>query len=201
MMRRLTHGTSTRMQGPARRSAAPTSHLLCACVLTALLSACERGSSPDVTPAQVSSSQFQQLRWLEGDWRGSGGGVDAFYERYRWVDDSTIRKYDFSDSTLRVVTDSGEIVRRGSTVRSESPARSYVVVALDSASVRFAPERNATNGFEWRRTAPGAWTARLTWDSAGVARERMYEMRAHTPPTGVSVRASRSPRRGSTTSG
>lgn len=95
------------MKGSVRRSIAPTSRVLCVSVVAALLSACEGGNSPGVTPAQVSPSQFQQLRWLEGDWQGTGGGVDAFYERYRWVDDSTIRKYDFSDSTLAVVTDSG----------------------------------------------------------------------------------------------
>jgi hypothetical protein len=80
------------------------------------------------------------------------------------------------------VTDSGAITRRGGVVRSGSETRSWVVVALDSSHVRFEPERNAVNAFEWRRTAPGQWTARLTWDSAGVPRERLYEMRAHRPP-------------------
>jgi hypothetical protein len=98
------------------------------------------------------------------------------------VNDSTIRKVDFADSTLAVVSDSGDITLRGNRVRSESPARSWVVVALDSTSVRFAPERSAANGFEWRRGTTGTWTARLTWDSAGVARERVYEMRAFPNP-------------------
>jgi hypothetical protein len=156
--------------------------LLFACAAASLLAACESQSSRTVAAASVSPAQFQQLRWLEGRWRGTGGGIDPFFEAYRWVDDSTIRKYDLADSTLAVVTDSGEIVLRGGTVRSQSPARAWVVEALDSSSVRFAPERNAVNAFEWRRTGAGEWTARLTWDSAGVPRERVYEMRAYTPP-------------------
>jgi hypothetical protein len=145
--------------------------------------ACEgrRPSTAAPVPLAVTTSQFQQLRWLEGAWRGSGGGYDGFFEGYRWVDDSTIRKYEYADSTLVVVSDSGAITLRGGEVRSASVRSSYVVIALDSSSVTFAPERGATNGFVWRSTGPAAWTARLTWDSAGVPRERLYEMRAVPP--------------------
>jgi hypothetical protein len=163
--------------------AARSRPLLPAFLLVLGIGGCEKKGPASTTveaPLQVSSAQFQQLRWIEGSWRGTGGGVDAFYEGYRWTDDSTIAKYDYADSTLGMVTDSGTIALRAGVVRSGTE-RSYVVVALDSTTVRFAPERNAANGFEWRRTAPDAWTARLTWDSAGVAKERVYELRAHRP--------------------
>ena len=153
-----------------------------ALIVVGLLCGCERQTARRVTAASVSPAQFQQLRWLEGSWRGSGGGFDAFFEGYRWVDDSTIRKYGYADSTLATVTDSGDITLRGTTVRSESPERAWVVEGLDSVSVRFAPERNAANDFEWRRVGPGAWTARLTWDSAGVPREVLYELRSYRAP-------------------
>lgn len=161
------------------RSTAPAA--LLSAVLMAFATSCERPQSA-APGLDVSAAQFQQLRWLEGTWRGTGGGINAFFEGYRWVDDSTIRKVDFADSTVAVVTDSGDIALRSNRVRSVSSTRSWVVVALDSTSVRFAPERNASNGFEWRRSALGTWTARLTWDSAGVAKERVYEMRAITRP-------------------
>lgn len=147
------------------------------------ITACTRADSPVDQPLNITLAQFQQLRWLEGTWRGSGEGYDAFFERYQWVNDSTIQKVGFTDSTLAIATDSSALMLRGEHVRSESPARSWVVVALDSIAARFAPERNAANGFEWRRTGDGAWTARITWDSANVARERLYEMRAYTLPT------------------
>lgn len=40
--------------------------------------------------SQFSRSDFQKLRWLEGRWRGSEGGENAFYERYHFVNDTTI---------------------------------------------------------------------------------------------------------------
>ncbi len=156
----------------------------------AVLAGCAgEGAPPAEAPLAVSTAEFAQLRWLEGSWRGSGGGVDAFFEGYRWVDDSTIRKFGFPDSTLATPSDSGDIALRGGTVRSGGPEREYVLVALDSSSVRFAPGRGAANGFEWRRTGESSWTARLTWDSAGVARERTYEMQRYSPaPTGGAAR-------------
>ena len=157
-----------------------------ACV-SALVAACNRDQAKDtvpaatpVAPSTISLAQFQQLRWLEGLWSGSGGGIDAFYERYRWVDDSTIRKFDL-DGPGSAIKDSSDITLRAGVVRSGSPERSWIVVSLDSTSVTFAPERNASNGFEWRRTGAFEWTARLTWDSAGVARERTYNMKLIVP--------------------
>ncbi len=129
----------------------------------------------------VSTTEFAQLRWLEGSWRGSGAGVDAFFEGYRWVDDSTIRKVDYTDSTLASISNSRDIALRAGAVRSGTDARYYVLVALDPSSVRFAPGRGTTNGFEWRRTGDASWTARIIWDSAGVARERVYEMQRFGP--------------------
>lgn len=156
--------------------------VVAACEKPAPVPAADTPARPAEPPApaavSVSPAQFAQLRWLEGRWRGEGGGVPPFFEGYRWADDSTIRKYDFADSTFSAPTDSGDVQLRAGQVRNGSPRQSWVAVALDSVSIRFAPERGATNGFEWRRGAAGSWTARLTWDSAGVPRERVYEMRA-----------------------
>ena len=125
----------------------------------------------------VSQAQFQQLRWVEGDWMGSGGGIAAFYERYKWVDDSTISKFDIDGPAASgAVKDSGYITLRAGVVRTGSAARSWIVTSMDSSHVVFAPEQRGSNGFEWRRAGAFRWTARLTWDSAGIARERTYEM-------------------------
>ena len=37
--------------------------------------------------SQFSGSDFQKLRRLEGSWRGSNGGQNAFYERYHFVNE------------------------------------------------------------------------------------------------------------------
>lgn len=133
---------------------------------------------PGVTPARVTLEQFRALRWFEGRWTGIAPDSSLFYEAYRVVDDSTMRSYQFADSVIRPPTDSGTIALRGGRVTSGDGTARWVLTRIDSVSVRFESARQANSGFEWRRTGPGAWEARLFHDSAGVATERRYRMLA-----------------------
>jgi len=83
-----------------------------------------------------------------------------FYERYQFVDDSTIVMYGYADSTFTAATDTSRITLRGSTVRHDGSARS-VATALDSQSVSFSPERPGSNHFTWTRESDDRWTASL----------------------------------------
>lgn len=133
---------------------------------------------PPAPAARVSAAQFGQLRWLEGRWRGAEEAGAPFFESYRFLDDSTIASYSYSDSTFATVTDSGRIEFRGDSVTSGWPVAERVATALDSASIAFSAPARGGNTFSWHLEAPGAWTARLAWDSAGIARTRVYSMRA-----------------------
>lgn len=163
-------------------------------VLSALLvAACARDPGADTGSAQgsagaaganaaaavrVTLDEFGRLRWLEGRWRGAEGAGAPFFESYRFVDDSTIQQFAYADSTFSAVSDSGLIRLRGDTVTSGSPAPRYVATAISADSVHFAALPGAANDFTWRSVGDGHWTARLIWDSAGVRRDRVYDMRA-----------------------
>lgn len=137
------------------------------------------GEVPAVsTPtAKVSVTDFGRLRWIEGRWRGAQQGGAPFYEAYRFQDDSTMWSYSFADSTMRTPRDSSIIAFRGDTVTSGDPI-AWRAVHLDSVSVQFVRVGEESSGFRWTYVGPGAWTARLTFDSAGVAASRVYDMRA-----------------------
>lgn len=154
-------------------------HSVLLLVVAVALTACGREAAyVPPTAARVTVADFGRLRWLEGRWRGNGNEATPFFEAYRFLDDSTIQSYTFPDSTFEAASDSGMIRLRGDTVTSGWPEAQYVAIAIDSTSVHFAALPGSANDFSWRYAGPGAWTARLTWDSAGVARERIYEMRA-----------------------
>jgi len=75
---------------------------------------------PQPSPVKVTREQFRQLEWIAGTWRGSGGAYPAFFEEYRILNDTTIKMRSFSDSTLRVATDSSTIEWRNGSVQSRS---------------------------------------------------------------------------------
>ena len=118
------------------------------------------GQGAEPASGRYALTDFAQLRWLEGDWRGTLPDGGFFYERYRFVDDSTIVMHGFADSTFSAANDSARITLRGQTVANEGGARS-VATALDSRSVSFAPTRPGSNHFTWTRDSEDAWTATL----------------------------------------
>jgi hypothetical protein len=121
--------------------------------------------------------EFQRIRWIEGTWRGTGGGVDPFYERYQLLDDSTLLRETFSDSSLAAVSDSTRIGVRGSEVVDPIDGPKWHATAFDSVSWRFESLEDAARAFTWRRVTADSWTATLEWrDGSGSAQQRVYTL-------------------------
>ena len=132
--------------------------------------------SAQAQPANVTREQFRQLRWIDGQWRGSGGAYPSFFEEYRFVNDSTIRMRAFSDSTLRVVRDSSTIEFRNGTVQSRSARSLYDVIELAPTTIRFARRGATTGGHTFARVSADEWTATLHPATPG-GQATVYTMR------------------------
>ena len=122
-------------------------------------------------------------QWLVGDWRGTTPRGEAFYERYRFENDSTIEQESFADSTFRTATERSTVVLRGGALALEGAGgRSrWVVVRSDSLGLHFAPERGATNEFSWAPAGRDGWRATMRFLGKDGARTVVYEMRRVTP--------------------
>jgi hypothetical protein len=134
--------------------------------------------SGPVPPAagQYTRKDFARLQWLEGRWRGRLPDGRSFYERYRFLDDSTIAMRSFADSTFAVATDSARITLRAGTVADQGRAR-WIVTRLDSTGVDFASEHDASNNFTWAPASPNSWKAILnSIDRNGRAQTVVYPM-------------------------
>lgn len=142
------------------------------------LGACRGGDPRDSRrPASVSSDEFKSLAWLEGQWVGRQPDGSAFYEEYRFKDDSTIGTWGFPDSTATAASDSGEIRLRSGRVMSGNDLVGWVVTALGATTIDFAPLHGAQNSFTWTRSPDGGWLARLYWPADGTRPERNVEYR------------------------
>jgi hypothetical protein len=147
--------------------------ILAAC----LLAACWRGAADRPAVGRFTAAQFASLRWIEGTWRGHLPDGGAFYERYRFVDDSTIAMRAFADSTLTSTTDSARIALRDGMIADEGGAARWAATRLDSTGVAFTPIEGATNAFTWTRNHGDRWSAALTWtDTHGEAHSVTYPM-------------------------
>jgi hypothetical protein len=85
--------TMTLCSDPVTRHLVRLITAICVCIAVIVANNCKtqkgiEGSA--VMRMEFSQSDFQKLRWLEGAWRGSDGGRGAFYEGYRFIDETTI---------------------------------------------------------------------------------------------------------------
>ncbi len=148
--------------------------------LTLACCACRRDAPAapgNPTPADITLERFQELRWLQGNWRGADNGNPPFFESYVFLDDSTIRSFTYTDSSFAAANDSGLIRWNGGVARTGGGGASWVATRFDSAGVFFEPEHGASNGFEWVAVDHDTWTATLVWPGTGdQPRSKAYRM-------------------------
>ena len=144
-----------------------------------------QGTRTAPVPARLTTRDLARLRWIVGDWRGVG--VDgtkqpAFYERYRFADDSTLLVESFDDSTWTRASETTRYQLRGGRFANAGTGAQWVAIAIDSVGVDFAPVARARNGFRSSRSAgtgprPREWRATITWPHAfGAGQDRFYRM-------------------------
>lgn len=158
------------------RPASPAIPVVALAAVAAAL-ACTGIDGPRVEPAQVTPSAFGELRWLEGQWRGTATGATAgekpFFEGYRFVDDSTVVTHHYPDSTMATVTDTGVVMLRDGEVVHRGGDATWVATRVDSAAIEFGPREGASNSFTWARQSRDVWVATLR---AGNATPTVYRM-------------------------
>lgn len=145
---------------------------ICIACLTASLAG-QQAAAPK--PKQLTAADLKNLRWIEGSWRGTGGGVPPFFERYRF------------ESPTMLVVESLEGEKVTSTSRYElkdgefgsgSDASRAVATALDDKSVTFEFAARQRGSFRWERVGQDSWKAVLNWPATDTrpAGERVYQL-------------------------
>lgn len=137
--------------------------------------ACTPAAS-DQAAAPTTLADFQSVRWIEGSWRGSGGQYPSFFEEYTFLDDSTLRRRTYADSTFTVVNDSADFVFRGGQVSQVSGSESRVMTRFSGDTVIYRPGPGGRYGYTWVRVSDTEWQAILDPASPGGA-PTVYVMR------------------------
>lgn len=160
------------------KSALTRAALLAVAVAAPVLAQSQRGQP--TTP--FAATDFAKLKWLEGTWRGSAPGQEPFFERYRFINDSTIEISYFRDSTLARETGSGRVyLTVGRIYHTSGPGR-WGATRVDASGIYFIPQVNARNTFAWAYQSPDAWTATLRSSASGRETVTVYDMkRLRTP--------------------
>ena len=130
-----------------------------------------------IAPKQITPADLAKLHWIGGTWRGTGGGVPPFYERYKFANDSTLIVETLADETLSKVDDVSRFELKDGLFGHSSVDSGSVATALDDSSITFESYGMAQNSFRWQRESGNSWKAILNWnDKNGAPKERIYRM-------------------------
>lgn len=130
----------------------------------------DRQSTDSSPKTSFTKSDFKKIQWLEGAWRGSGEGVEPFFEKYHFTNDHTIEIEFFSDAELKNLTKKESIkLVDGKISYGESTAS-----RLDDKSIDFAGKDYS---FSWEKESADVWIARLYSPTReGRKLTRLYRM-------------------------
>jgi len=155
-----------------------TLFLISGCAQTGSRTNAQATPSPVVASKKFSSTDLKKLRWIEGTWRGTGGGVPPFVERYRFESDTTLAVEGFEGEKSDKVTDVTRFELKDGEFGGGSEGSRYVASSIDDKSITFEPVTKARNSFRWEYESENSWKAILTSPATAQApaKQRIYQM-------------------------
>ena len=138
----------------------------------------EQATSTPQSVKKFTTEDLKKLRWLEGTWRGTGEGVQPFFERYRFENDSTLAIDSFENEKLEKITDTTQYELKDGEFGGGNEGFRWIASEIDDKSVMFVPVSKARNSFRWEQVSKDEWKAVLNWPATAdkPARERVYKM-------------------------
>jgi len=129
-------------------------------------------------PPKFATADLAKLRWIEGTWKGSGTDQPAFFERYRFENETTLAVDSFPDEKLDKVEDTTRFELKDGLFGNGGEGSRWVATSIDAQGITFEPAAKAKNSFRWERESADKWKAILKWPAqeGKPARERIYTM-------------------------
>ena len=158
-----------------------TAIVLCfvsSCARIGTTTSAQAASFQSVGGRAFNSIDLKKLRWIEGTWRGTGGGVAPFFERYKFESETTFAVESLEGEKLDKVIDVTRFELKAGEFGGGSEGSRYVASSIDDKSVTFVPVAKARNSFRWERESENSWKAILSWPATdkAPAGQRTYQM-------------------------
>jgi hypothetical protein len=152
--------------------------LISGCAQTGSKTILQATPSPSVAGRTFNSTDLKKLRWIEGTWRGTGGGVAPFVERYKFESDTILAVESLEGEKSDKVTDVTRFELKDGEFGGGSEGSRYVATSIDDKSVTFQPVTKARNSFRWEYESENSWKAILSSPATdtGPDKQRIYQM-------------------------
>lgn len=124
-----------------------------------------------------STADLAKLHWLEGVWEAQAAGQTTLYERYHFLNDSTIEISYYRDAGLTQETGTGRVYLTVGRVYHTFGAGRWGATSVGATGAYFIPQVNAHNTFAWSYESPDAWTITMRSGLGGTEHVTVYQLR------------------------
>lgn len=128
-------------------------------------------------PTAFSTSDFGQLKWLQGKWAGTAAGEEPLYEQVRFIDDSTAELTFYRDAGFSQPTANGRLYLSAGRIYHTFGGKMWSATHAASDGLMLIPRVSANNKFQWTFVSPDAWTSTMRSGIGGHERVVVYEMK------------------------
>jgi hypothetical protein len=159
-------------QSPLRPRAAWTRALGVSILLLCAAAVAAADTPNKEAPPMFTQSQFDQLDFLLGDWRGTAPDGNTFHERYQRGDAGQLQSLRFATDAFAEATDGSTLVLRDGRIEARWGEFTWQASRIGPAEACFDPV-NAPGGFCWRAEGPDRLTVTQRWTGADGAEQSM----------------------------
>lgn len=112
--------------------------------------------------AMFNESDFSQIKFLEGRWKGVGPDGKEFFEEYVLAEPTLLRSLRYADVTSNKATDGSTLALNDGEVTSTWGEFTWRATTLTDSKACFEP-LSAPSAFCWERAAPDGITVTQRW--------------------------------------
>jgi hypothetical protein len=122
-----------------------------------------------------------KVKWLQGSWVGTAPGEAPIYQRFEFVNDSTVEITYFRDSAFGQQSGTGRLYLSVGRIYHTFGANRWVATQVDNKGVYLIPQTNARANFSWAYVSPDAWTFTMRTGVGGRQHVTVYDMKRTGP--------------------
>lgn len=122
-----------------------------------------------------------KVKWLEGSWTGTADGENAIYQRFKFVDDSTVEITYYRDAAFGQPSGNGRLYLSVGRIYHTFGSNRWVVTRIGNEGLYLVPQSTARSNFAWNYVSPDAWTFTMRTGVGGREHVTVYNMRRVSP--------------------
>ena len=130
---------------------------------------------------QYGTPDLAKVKWLQGSWAGTADGESTIYQRFKFVDDSTVEINYYRDSAFGQENGSGRLYLSVGRIYHTFGSNRWVATRIGNEGLYLVPQSTARSNFAWTYVSPDAWNFTMRTGVGGREHVTVYNMKRVSP--------------------